>query len=140
MGEGEYEAEWMLVAEVMAATPRGVPVWRTKDGRKIIITDMTDDHAFNSLRMVQRRIASLQLLSLEVFPPPRDGAEDYGGDFTVVPLEVCRFWVRAFRAELTRRGFKFPGEAVPQPGLRPEERMRASAFAKLGRQARGDKR
>jgi hypothetical protein len=53
------------------------PVWRTKDNRKIPITELSDGHLKNIILFLRRAHASY-VESLRALEPPAEGGDDCG--------------------------------------------------------------
>lgn len=63
------------------------PVWRTKDGRVILIREMDDSHLLNTIRFLRRNVTRYQLETLE--PMFHYAADAPDGAAMAVEMEIA---------------------------------------------------
>jgi hypothetical protein len=101
-----------------------IPVWTTKDGRRIRVTEMSDQHVLNCWKMFDRIIAkekeALQFF-LHPFWGPSPGSmaemmleeEFYSEEFSSKSRRRYK-WRTIFEKELESRGVPVPNKTVPE--------------------------
>jgi hypothetical protein len=74
--------------------------WTTRDGRKLKITEMTDDHVRHTIAMLERKLVELRT------QPPATTAEIES--LTAAKVLVTKYWIKLLRKEQRRRYDSFP--------------------------------
>ena len=98
------------MCDVCSGTATEEPVWETKDGRRLRVADMTDDHIQNTIAMLRRKgWNSMGDLDSFLMGGPHDSemAEMYF--FHELNDVKVTGWLDVFDAELRRRGQKERG-------------------------------
>lgn len=92
-------------------------LWTTKDGRRIRICDMEDDHLLHTIRLLQRVAETKRIKSVVFYTtceqPTSDGALDcFNREFdSVMDAELEDYLPRIYEnlgAEVNRRGLELP--------------------------------
>jgi len=87
-------------------------IWTTRDGRKIPVTEMTDNHLLNAHRMVREKLIDIENFQRNAFIfAPNEDTMAYD-DFETAYLDSferygCLFvWAEILANEIERRGLK----------------------------------
>lgn len=97
-------------------------IWETGDGKKIPVAEMSDDHVINAYRCLDRRCCRNHEVSAFYLSPvfgPRgemaqDAAEQEMMQIRGEQPEISG-WLKAFKAEIVRRGLELPERSSPRP-------------------------
>lgn len=73
-----------------------IPIWTTKDGMKIPLEDMGDQHLVNAHAMMRGKVSTLECVNCEELPERHVEL--------IVLLDEARGWVRVLNAEMKGRG------------------------------------
>lgn len=96
-------------------------IWTTKDGRKVPVELMTNDHLLNAWKFLDRKETKVREAEMFYNHPvwgPRgemaqEAAEQAMGHAYDVQA-VCLYWMKIFEEEMKRRDIAVPTRSVPQ--------------------------
>lgn len=75
----------------------------TRDGRKLRVVDMTDEHLYNAIRHIEARCARF---AGEYEPPVENSAEEAVGEYIIEPEDYAPKVLAVMRAVATARGIQ----------------------------------
>jgi hypothetical protein len=85
-----------------------MPTWTTKDGKRIDVTEMTDNHLRNTLAYMERRVEQLwdEFTAAETYPGQGEAAcyaAECAADEALDRCSDAKYWVEVFKEEIKRR-------------------------------------
>jgi hypothetical protein len=85
--------------------------WKQKNGKKIKVKNMTNEHIINCIKMLRRNDfidPEIVNVYLKCTPPSSDAAQDcFDREFEFVLSKIPCKWITIFKKELKQRGVSY---------------------------------